>query len=246
MINLDYIIKFDKFMDIFNTQISVSEIDGLYGSILKVFIYYVWRGISMSWIEIRNPQKIRYKNLAPICVATYKSFLPIIQNIRLGYQAEALILIRSLIERISLMGFLNANPNLIPRYINNNENFNDKAFSWAKSTVPNNTMKIYGLLSDITHAKKGGMALYLFDNRSDGEAIRYIFSNHVDATMIAQIIILLWNEMEFANSLFFDICGYTPDDRLTIDKIIFNYLDIDEINNFIKFFRGFKDNNSTE
>lgn len=234
MIDLEIIIKYNKFMDIILGQISSPEIDSSYRPIMRVLLYYIWRGICIARIESFS-SKIE-SNLAFLCVATYKSFIPILQNIRLGYTSDVLILIRSLMERIALMGYLDANPSLIPTFISGKKNLYSKALSWARKNGPENFMSYYGLLSNIVHVKKEGSALYFADDRAEGDAIRNIFSN-LDHTMTDELFTLLWIEIFTVNSFFSQIYSYSAEDDSTIDKMIIKYISQEDFNDFQNFIK---------
>jgi hypothetical protein len=232
MIDPQKIIDFPQFLDIYLPQIS-SDIDNSYKAILRVLFYYIWRGICKSWIELLS-LKIE-TNLAFSCVATYKSFIPIIQNIRLGYISDALILTRSLMERIALIGYLNAFPSQIPKYIANNESLNKKAMPWAISHFPEHFKTPYNILSNIVHARKGGSALYLIENITDPEAYRSIYSNQRNKALTDQAMLLIWREIIVIDFFFSQICGNPTEDNISQDKMIMNYISLEDLNEFRKF-----------
>jgi hypothetical protein len=165
-----FILDYKKFQDKFLSQVLSPDIDYSYGTVIKILLYYIWRGI----IESRNGILIGKADadLALLCLATFKSFLPIIQNIRLGYPSDASILSRGLMERIALLGFLYNNPDQIPRYKSSKYDFHKKAMDWAKESSLENWMRLYSALSKVAHSYLHGEAGYIFDNNSIGEAIR--------------------------------------------------------------------------
>jgi hypothetical protein len=95
------------FRESFLSEISLTSVDNNYGAIIRVLLYYVWRGCKVSReagvTGNANPQA------ALLTLSGYEEMLAIIQLIRLGYQADAITLSRSLMERIAIIGYLGEN-----------------------------------------------------------------------------------------------------------------------------------------
>lgn len=165
-----FVLDYKKFQEEFLSIVLSPDIDKSHGTIIKILLYYVWRGI----IETRKGilQGQADATLALLCLATYKSFLPIVQNIRLGYPSDAAILLRGLMERIALLGYLYNYPDQIPRWKSSKYDYHTKAMLWAKNNSLENWMSLYSVLSKVAHAYLHGEAGYIFEDNSIGEAIR--------------------------------------------------------------------------
>lgn len=70
-----------------------------------------------------------------LCLSTYKAFLPILQLIRMGYASDAFVLMRTLMERIAILGYLSENPDLIDEFKKGKSHFQKKAMMRTKQTV---------------------------------------------------------------------------------------------------------------
>jgi hypothetical protein len=150
-------------------QISSSEFDYSHEPFLKVVLYFVWLGITQSRRVIL--QKNIESNLGFLCLATFKSFLPIIQNIRLGYSAAVISLLRAQMEQVALLGFLNSNPGFIPKYIAGVD-LTKQAMFWAKKNTVKNWMVIYGNFSKVAHPMLESTATQIFDDNEIGVALQ--------------------------------------------------------------------------
>jgi len=159
-----------KFREAFLIQVTLSEVDKEYGAILNVLLYYIWRGI-FETREALLKGKVQ-TDLGILCFATYKSFLPIIQNIRLGYPADVVILLRAMMERIALLGYLHTHPQIIPKYKAKKNNLQKDAMAWAKDQAVENWMILYSMLSNVAHARLEGTAGYMLDPNPIGDALR--------------------------------------------------------------------------
>jgi hypothetical protein len=151
-------------------QTSSSHIDKLYAGTLRVLLYLVWKGAFNSRAAlVENQVDI---DLGILCLSTYKAFIPIIQMIRLGYPSDAIILLRALMERIALLGYLNADRTLIPKYVEGDNHIRKDAMAWAKSNSLQNWMYLYSYLSNVAHSKPEGSAGHLFEDNDIGRAFR--------------------------------------------------------------------------
>jgi hypothetical protein len=149
------------FRNEFLKQVSNSSIDSSKQDILNILLYFIWLGITKTRNAILT-NHINF-NLGWLCLATFKSCLPIIQNIRLGYPSDSYILYRSLMERIALLGFLDANPEEINKYLASKDHIQKDAMKWAKNKAPQNWMFLYNQLSNVAHTRLAGTAGYIFD-----------------------------------------------------------------------------------
>lgn len=165
-----FVLDYKIFLEEFLAQALSTDIDNSHGTVIQIVLYYIWRGIVETRKGILQGQA--GADLALLCLATYKSFLPIIQNIRLGYPSDSAILLRGLMERVALLGYLYNNPDQIPKWKSYRSDFHTKAMRWAKENSLENWMKLYSILSEVAHAQLHGEAGYIFDNNKIGKAIR--------------------------------------------------------------------------
>lgn len=157
-----------KFREAFLISVTESSIDKRYIGVIRTLLYYVWRGAFNATGEIIQGRG--QPELSLICLSTYKAFLPIIQVLRLGYSGDALVLLRALMERIAILGYLNENQNLIKKYNEGKTNLNKDAMPWAKTYGPDHWMLLYGYLSNIVHSRNVGVASHIFEENPIGDA----------------------------------------------------------------------------
>jgi len=135
-----------------------------------VLLYYIWRGAFESRAAVVNKQV--QGDLGLLCLSAYKAFLPILQILRLGYWCDAMVLLRALMERIALVGYLHKNRQYIPQYAAGRGGLQKKAMTWAKQQSLENWMMLYSLLSNVAHSRLEGPAGHLLDQTSIGAAFR--------------------------------------------------------------------------
>jgi hypothetical protein len=102
------------FRDSFLSETSPTRIDRDYGAVLRVVLFYLWRGCSLSRTAGQTVKTD--PSAALISLSAYEATLGIIQLIRIGYHADAIVLGRALMERIAIVGYLSENRTLLPRY----------------------------------------------------------------------------------------------------------------------------------
>lgn len=192
---------------VFTNQIEAetpkTDIPEIYAPLLRTYLYYVWRGA----FEARRKYLWKKVNgdLALLCLAIYKSFIPVIELIRLGHPGDTLNLIRAIIERIALLGYLNNNDTQLDKY-NCGKSLYKEANKWAKDEwEKNETTKklffLYGQLSKHVHPTNEGIAGYVAgDNNEIGRAFRQYMkpeserpldmSYHYDAGLISLLFAL--------------------------------------------------------
>ena len=160
------------FRDTLLSETVSTSTDAAYGAVLRVLLYYIWRGCALA--RSAGLSRKGQANCALIALSSYKALLPILQLIRLGYHAEALVLIRALMERIALVGYLGDNRELIPKYLKGKIAPYREALAWAKRKPLQNWMLLYGVLSNVAHSHVEGVAGDIFDATTIGEAFREI------------------------------------------------------------------------
>src|SRR4030042_6042672 len=92
------------FRESFFAEASSTKADIEYSAVLHVLLYYLWRGCSLSR-EAGITGKTAPK-ASLITQSTYEAALAILQLIRVGYHADAATLLRALMERIALIGYI--------------------------------------------------------------------------------------------------------------------------------------------
>ncbi len=172
MSNLSIVKNPKNFRDAFLDSSPIDQLTKEQKGAVNVLLYYVWRGLYNSVTRVIKSEG--KPDLVLICIATYKSFLPLIQLIRLGYTGDFFSLMRSQMERIALMGYLNENQNLLGKYKEGKLKLPDEAIKWAKDNSLPNWVRLYSLLSNIAHQRQEGIGGSIFDENKIGDAIRYM------------------------------------------------------------------------
>ena len=158
------------FQHSFLFEASSTRFDKKYGALLRVILYYLWRGCSLS-----RTSGITGKadpNASLISLSAYEAVLGVIQLTRLGYQADAIILMRALMERIAIIGFLGENRSLIPRYWAGKWTPYIEALAWAKKKPLQNWINLYSTLSGVVHSRIVGPAGHINNRTNIGNVFR--------------------------------------------------------------------------
>jgi len=151
-------------------QVNHSRVDREYAPVLRVLLYYIWRGAFESRSAVVGGHVLG--DLGLLSLSVYKAFLPIVQMVRLGYPGDTLVLLRALMERIALLGYLHNNRQYIAEYVASKGNLQKKAMAWAKQQPLENWMRLYGVLSNVAHSRLEGPAAHLLAENAIGEAFR--------------------------------------------------------------------------
>jgi hypothetical protein len=162
--------NFLLFKNAFFDQKAIVGFDNKYRAILNILLFYIWQGINKTR-NIMLQGKVEM-NLGTLCIAVFISFLPILQNLRLGFPSDTIILLRALLERIALLGYLEANPHFLAKYTAQHQKFLNDAMSWAKKHSPENWMKLYSLLSKVAHPSIFGTSGYILSKNLFSESFR--------------------------------------------------------------------------
>ena len=178
MANLGIVTNPLEFIKQIITDTPNSELPEIYKPVLRLYMYHIWRG---AFESRRNfLQNSVQSDLSLLCMAVYKSLIPAIQLIRLGYCSDVLVLLRSIVERIALLDYLESNPNHINRYNKGKktENLVRDAKKWAKPEWEKDGTsvvlgKLYGQMSDLVHSNIVGTAGHIVADRNTiGRAFR--------------------------------------------------------------------------
>jgi hypothetical protein len=160
-----------KFRESFLAETS-SRIDTQYGAVIRVLLYYLWRGCRLS--QNAGIKGKTDPEAALISLSAYEALLSIIQLIRIGYHADAIILQRALMERIAIVGYLKENRALISRYFAGGFSPYKEALKWAKNQSLPNWMLLYGIFSKVVHSRIVGPAGHINNQTFIGNAFREI------------------------------------------------------------------------
>lgn len=155
---------FLTFQESFLSEASPSRVDKDYGVVLRVILFYLWRGCSLS-----RTAGLKGKTepiAALLSLSAYESILGFLQLLRMGYHMDAIVLARAVMERIAIVGYLSENRELIPRYHSGALSPYKDAIKWAKKKPISNWMLLYSAFSDVTHSRIVGPAGHLY-NRTD-------------------------------------------------------------------------------
>lgn len=191
MSQLSIVRKPENFRDAFFTNVQNRSLDEPYNGVISVLLYYIWRGLFNSVATVTKGEG--NPDIVLTCISTYKAFLPLIHLTRMGYTGDTLILLRSLMERIALLGYLNENPDVFGKYKAGKLKLPDEALNWAKQRNLPNWMRLYSLLSNLAHQRQEGVAGSIFDENSIGDAIRYMLpSSKPTPSLTDETLALLW------------------------------------------------------
>ena len=158
------------FRESFFAEVLSTKVESEYSAVLHVILYYLWRGCSLS-----QEAGIRGKTdpkASLIAQSAYESALAILQLIRVGYQADAATLLRALMERIAIIGYIGENRHLIARYFQGELSPYKEALSWAKKKSLPNWMILYSTLSGVAHSNVVGPAGHINNHTEIGNAFR--------------------------------------------------------------------------
>jgi hypothetical protein len=189
--NSGIVINFLLFKDAFFDQKAIVGLDNRYRAVLNILLFYIWQGINKTR-DIMLQGKIEM-TLGTLFIAVFISFLPILQNLRLGFPSDTIILLRSLLERIALLGYLEENPQFLAKYSDQYQKFLHDAMSWAKKHSSENWMKLYSLLSHVVHPSISGTSGYILSNNIFSESFRLsmppveVHEEGIDAMIISGI-----------------------------------------------------------
>lgn len=168
------------FRESFLSEVSRTKTDEEYSEVLHVILYYLWRGCSLSQGAIFTGKCSPQESL--IAQSAYEAVLGIVQLIRMGYHADAATLLRALMERIAIVGYLGENRQLIPRYFKGELSPYKEALSWAKKKTLPNWMILYSALSGVVHSNIVGPAGHINNRTEIGNAYRLATKKYPDGS----------------------------------------------------------------
>ncbi|HEU0293827.1 MAG TPA: hypothetical protein VFR47_13890 [Anaerolineales bacterium] len=231
MSHLSIVRKPENFRNAFFTNVQNRSLDESYEGVISVLLYYIWRGLYNSVTKVikgdGNP------DLVLTCISTYKAFLPLIHLIRMGYTGDTLILLRSLMERIALLGYLNENPDTLGKYKAGKLKLPDEALNWAKQRNLPNWMRLYSLLSNLAHQKQESVAGSIFDENSVGDAIRYMLpSSKPTPSLTDETLALLWFGVASTDAIAEHVLSSTNFPEYSKDEDLRKHVSKDDIQNF--------------
>ncbi len=161
-----------SFRNSFLSEASPTKVDEDYGAVLRVLLYYIWRGCYLS--RSAGLSGKADPNASLISLSAYEAILGLLQLIRIGYHADAMVLARALLERIAIIGYLGENRVLIPRYFAGGFSPYKEALAWAKEKSLPNWMFIYSQFSNVVHSRIVGPAGHINNRNQIGNSFREI------------------------------------------------------------------------
>ena len=171
-----------------------------YGAVLNVILYYLWRGCKISH-DAGLTGKIGAQ-ASLIAQSAYEAPLAIIQLLRMGYEADAATLLRALMERIAIVGYLGENRHLITRYFKGELSAYKDALSWAKKKSLPYWMVIYSRLSGVVHSNVTGPAGHINNRTNIGNAFRLATKKYPSGTKSSI--------EEFLGLVVYSLCALDP------------------------------------
>lgn len=227
-----------NFMEAFFTDVQNRPVGESHKGIINILLYYVWRGLYNSVTKVIKGEG--KPDIVLLCISTYKAFLPLIHLIRMGYTGDTFTLMRSLMERIALLGCLNENQSLIGKYKEGKLKLPDAAIKWAKEKSLPNWMQLYSLLTNVAHQRKEGVAGSIFDENSIGEAIRYMLpSSKPTPSLTNETLALLWFGIMATDPIAAVVLSSENFTSYPNDSEISKHVEKDDLKNFEEFLRNF-------
>ena len=168
------------FRESFLAEASITKADEEHSAVLHVILYYLWRGCSLSQGAIFAGECGPQASL--IAQSAYEAVLGIVQLIEIGYHADAATLLRALMEKIAIVGYLGENKHLIPRYFNGELSPYREALQWAKKKSLPNWMILYSALSGVVHSNSVGPAGHINNRTEIGNAYRLATEKYPDGS----------------------------------------------------------------
>ncbi len=216
-------------------------LDAQYGSVLRVLLYYVWRGAFESRAALVTDQVEAHIGLLGLSV--YKAFVPIVQMIRLGYPADTLVLLRALMERIALLGYLHENRHLVANYASGKPGLQKQAMRWAKEQQLENWMMVYGLLSKVAHSGIEGSAGHLLEENPIGDAFRLDLTPSPErgAAMSSELLAGIVYALAAVDPILCQIIQYKSLSAFPSDTDASTYLRRSDLVEFQDFLQRFRD-----
>ncbi len=234
---------YPEFKEAFWRQVSGSRADETHGYLLRVLLYFVWRMLTLTHVSVKHTPSV--PELELLCLSTYKALIPLMQLIRLGYSGAALVVQRAVMEQINTLGYLQANPEALPRFTNGKD-LNKKPFEWAKEFLfPDNSeqrqgwVRLYSEISKIAHIYLAGAAAPLMDNTAIGAAYRGgVFSEGLEldakTTWLAELVCF---DLTALDPIALKVLGATELSPFPADYAgAANYLPAEDVAWFVTFF----------
>ncbi len=183
-INADIATNPIAFKESFLAEAPSANVDSEYGAVLHVALYYIWRGCSLSQSAGITGKCDPKASL--IAQSAYEAILGAIQLTRVGYHADAATLLRALMERIAIVGYLGENKHLIARYFKGELSPYKEALNWAKKKSLPNWMILYSTLSGVAHSNLVGTAGHINNRTKIGNAFRIATKKYPDGSNIIE------------------------------------------------------------
>jgi len=158
------------FREAFLSEGSPTIVDRDYGPVLRIILFYLWRGCSLS--RTAGMTGRADANASLLSLSAYEATLGVLQLIRIGYHADAIVLARALMERIAVLGYLGEHRDRIARYWEGRWAPYKEALAWAKTKSLPNWMNLYSTLSGVAHSAMVGPAGHINNRTEIGNSFR--------------------------------------------------------------------------
>lgn len=223
-----------NFSKTFFNEVQNQQVSDSHRGTFSVVLYYVWRGSLEAGAKAMKGEGNTDLNL--LCLSTYKAFLPILQLVRMGYATDAFVLMRTLMERIAILGCLSENPDLINEFKKGKSHFQKKAMMWAKTNSLPNWMKLHSFLTNIAHSKLEGAAGHIFDENIIGESFRYLLpSSKKPESFADEVLALVWYAVMAVNPIAEKMLLSNEFNLYPNDKIINRHVEKSDLSSFESF-----------
>lgn len=226
------------FRDSFLSEASSTRIDRDYGAVLRVILFYLWRGCSLS--RIAGITGKADPSAALISLSAYEAILGVVQLTRMGYHADAIVLGRALMERIAIVGYLGENRTLIPRYFAGELTPYKEALAWSKKKSLPNWMILYSIFSGVVHSRIVGPAGHINNRTAISNAFREIRKGDSanDPDMTEELLCLAVYSLVALDPLALSLIQDNDSQPFPTDSDIVQQIGLNDIKEFRDFLQG--------
>jgi hypothetical protein len=227
------------FRDSFLSEASPTKVDEDFGAVLRVLLFYLWRGCSLS--RSAGTTGKADPNASLISLSAYEAILGFLQLARIGYHADAIVVGRALLERIAIVGYLGENRDLIPRYVAGGFTPYKEALDWAKKKSLPNWMFLYGQFSTVVHSRIVGPAGHLNNRTTIGNAFREVRKGDTakDSDFTEVLLGLVMYSLAALDPLAISLLQDNQSQPFPTDPDMFQKIGINDLRQFQEFLRLF-------
>lgn len=228
------------FRESFFAEASRTKADIEFGAVINVILYYLWRGCSLSReAGITGETDPKASLLAQ---SAYEAALSILQLIRMGYHADAITLLRAMMERIAIIGYIGENRHLIARYSRGELSLYKVALTWAKKKSLPNWMNLYSTLSGVAHSNIVGPAGHINNRNEIGNAFRLATKKYpIGSDIIEELLGLTVYSLIALDTFALELIQNSSVKPFPNDTGMGKYVDKKDVNKFVAFLQTFVD-----